>query len=95
MVKQSAVPSPSHILTGTWSLSERRHHSALRLTQSLSATFSDKAGMYFSNLLNMAFLIRHQYISSPCLPRRENCHTLGLFLQVDISLALGTMSYSQ
>lgn len=33
-------------------------------------TFSDKAGMCFANLLNMALLICHHYISSPGFPRR-------------------------
>lgn len=35
-------------------------------------TLSDKAGMYFSNLLNMALLIQHRCISSPCLPSGDN-----------------------
>lgn len=68
MVKQSAVPSLSYILTGVRSLSKRKHHSALRFIVSLSAPFSDKAGMYFSHPI-MAFLICHHCISSPCLPR--------------------------
>lgn len=48
-------------------------------------TFSDKAGMYFSNLLNMAFLICHHYISSRCFPGvgvGRECHTLRLLLGV-------------
>lgn len=67
MVKKSAVPSFSHLLTGTWSLSKHRQHSVLRLTYRLPATF-DKAEMSFSNL-NVALLIWHHYTPSPCLPR--------------------------
>ena len=67
MVKKSAVPSFSHLLTGTWSLSKHRQHSVLRLTYRLPATF-DKAEMSFSNL-NVALLIWHHYTPSRCLPR--------------------------
>lgn len=92
MVKQSAVPSFSHLLTGTWSLSKRRYHGVRRLTYSLLATF-DKAEMSFSNL-NVAFLIWYHYTPSPCLPRGKNAMLEGLFLWVYISLAVGPTSCS-
>lgn len=86
-MKQSAVLSLSRILTGTWSLSKLRHHNVPRLTQSLSATFLDKAGMCFSDLQNMVFLISHHCISSACLPRGKCC-VLGLSLWAGISVAV-------
>lgn len=86
-------PFLQRILTGTRSYQSADTTEMDRKPRYL-LTFSDKAGMYFPNLLNMAFLICHHDISSPCFPWGEECHTLGLFLRVDISLAVGPMSCS-
>lgn len=93
-MKQSAVLSLPHILTGTWSLPKRRHH---------KCTETDIKG-YLPH-----FLIRQEctfqiswtwpfssattiFLHLACLGGK--CYILGLFLWVDISLAVGPMSCS-
>lgn len=98
MVEQSAVPSLSHILTGTWSLSKRRCHNALKwmdiqpicpcLLIRQECTFQVSWSWPLSSVTTVFLHLASWGWGG------EECYTLGLFLWADISLAVGPMSGS-
>lgn len=96
MVEQSAVPSLSHILPGTWSLSKCRCHNALKWmdTQPICPRFLISQECAFQISWTWPFSSVTTIFLHLVSLEEGKCYTLGLFLWVDISLAVGPMSYS-
>lgn len=96
MVEQSAVPSLCHILPGPWSLSKCRCHNVLKWmdTQPICPRFLIRQECAFQISWTWPFSsVTTMFLHLASLEEGK-CYNLGLFLWVDISLAVGPMSCS-